>query len=185
MKRFIRSADYVQYNANNRGTRTGDCVKRALSLAFDMSYSDIGKLLNEKMKEKRVYKWNIPSVYKSVAKELGASAWIDVTGEDGKPMKLSDWVDNYADSSKTYLVHTGPLRHVGEGYSVKRNHIVCVRDGKVWDSWDSRNEYVDDVSEIQSEGKQIAKKIELGPIAFDIVEPTIQHQIEAYAGKRS
>ena len=47
MKRYISSADYVNYNANSRGNNVGDCVKRALSMAFDMDYNQTSKELNE------------------------------------------------------------------------------------------------------------------------------------------
>ena len=47
--KLIYSADLVRYNANSRGTRTGDCAVRSISLAFNRSYNDIKKLLNSAM----------------------------------------------------------------------------------------------------------------------------------------
>ena len=35
----VNSASLVRYNANNRGISTGDCVKRAISYAFNKSYN--------------------------------------------------------------------------------------------------------------------------------------------------
>ena len=65
----ITSADLIRYNANPRHTDTGDCTKRALSLAFDMPYSQVSKELNgiaNEMNESRdhydYFKYNSPSV---------------------------------------------------------------------------------------------------------------------------
>ena len=51
MIRKIESAELVRYNANSSGKMSPDCVKRALSLAFDVPYSQIAKMLNEEMKK--------------------------------------------------------------------------------------------------------------------------------------
>ena len=121
----IEAATLKYYNANNRGNRTSDCVKRALSLALDISYTDISKLLNAEMHRQHEDAWNYPNVYGKVAKDLGCSDWIydGVTNENGR-MKLDEFVDTVLDPNQTYLVHTGRSASV-------RDHIVCVRDGKI------------------------------------------------------
>ena len=137
----IKSAQLVSYNANERGKNVGDCVKRSLSLATDTSYSDIGKELMKKVKEiyPRSYSqgqdglWKRSNVYDKVIEAHGGTK--HKHEEVDGIITLEDFVDNVLPKKGTFLITTGskPGTH---------NHIVCVIDGKVYDSWDSRNEYV-------------------------------------------
>lgn len=124
----VNSATLEKYNANNRGKSVGDCVKRGISLAFDLPYAEVGKILNAKMKELRKSAWNIQPVFEPVIRDLGCSNWKE--GHSG--WTVEDFVDNTADPNKTYLLL------VGKKYP-STSHLVCVRDGKVWDSWDCRD----------------------------------------------
>ena len=132
MKLSVNSATVEKYNANNRGKNVGDCVKRAMSLAFDTPYSEISKLLNAKMKELRKTKWNSLKVFVPVMEELGATGKTNMSGD---PITLEEWVDQEADPNKTYILLVGKK----PGWT---DHLVCVRDGKIWDSWDSRGRYI-------------------------------------------
>ena len=62
----VNSATLEKYNANNRGKSVDDCVKRGISLAFDLPYAEVGKILNAKMKELRKSAWNIQPVFEPV-----------------------------------------------------------------------------------------------------------------------
>ena len=44
----------IYYNANTHNVHSGDCVKRAISLAFNLDYEYIAKLLRQKAKELRI-----------------------------------------------------------------------------------------------------------------------------------
>lgn len=43
----VNSATLVEYNANDRGKNAPDCVKRAISMAFSIPYSEVSKALRE------------------------------------------------------------------------------------------------------------------------------------------
>lgn len=143
---YIQSAEYKRYNANNRGTHTGDCVKRALSMAFDMDYTAVGKQLNIIMKTLRAPAWNIERVYAPFIKTHGGSPEYHAfrnpaTGEpidrDGIAITVDEWIDLLGQKG-TYILEThNKPKAVGSG-----NHLTCVIDGKLFDSWDSRNQYV-------------------------------------------
>lgn len=124
----INAATLETYNANNRGNNVGDCVKRSMSLAFDIPYYKMGQLLNAKMKELRKPAWNIQSVFEPLIRDLGCKAWKECPNR----VTVEDFVDNMADPAETYLLL------VGKTYP-RTSHLVCVRDGRVWDSWDCRN----------------------------------------------
>lgn len=127
----VESADLIRYNANVRGKSVGDCVKRAISLAFDKEYNEVSKLLIQSMKDKRAPAWNYRYVYEPVILNLGADKFITVPNDYA--WTLDKFSDYHPDG--TWLVLTGPK---ADGY---HNHIVCVIDGKVYDSWDSRQQY--------------------------------------------
>ena len=176
MKIKVNSAELVRYNANNRGASAPDCVKRAISLAFDLPYSEVAKLLNAKMKEKRKRFWNIPPVYSEVVYDLGGKPFVEQQGA----VTVSEFADTIADPNKAYVMEVG--KNLG-----KTTHLVCVRDGKVWDSWDSRDWYVGKVSEV-GEGvqrKQVTDiKDNLEAIAKENVYPTLSTQLVDYMHKK-
>ena len=98
--KIIHLADLVSYNANSRGTRTGDCSVRSISLAFNRSYNDIKKLLNSAMEYTHSRKYNYTKNIVYVIKDiLGAGNYTDIAAE-----KLT--VQAFADAHKsgTYLV---------------------------------------------------------------------------------
>lgn len=131
MKR-VESSELVRYNANVRGKNVGDCVKRAISLAFDLPYNEVSKFLVESMRSKNASAWNYIYVYEPVIMGLGGDRFVSV------PNNYAWTLDKFADehAEGTWLVLTGPK---ADGY---QNHIVCIIDGKIYDSWDSREQYV-------------------------------------------
>ena len=60
----------IYYNANTHNVHSGDCVKRAISLAFNLDYEYIAKLLRQKAKELRINSWQVPSVFIPVIEDL-------------------------------------------------------------------------------------------------------------------
>ena len=192
MKVSVKSATLEKYNANNRGKNVGDCVKRSMSLAFDLSYTEISKLLNAKMKELRKHAWNTKTVFETVAKELGGTSFIK---NDDPTLTVEEFADNIADPNRVYLLL------VGKKYG-QTSHLVCIRNKTIWDSWDCR-EYI--VTSVSTVGEHVRQKeftdikehlIELQddyahPILFDEMEKfmhkrmmegevTYSHSIKAY-----
>lgn len=133
MKRYIQTAEYKRYNANNRGTHTSDCVKRALSMAFDISYVEVGKELNAIMKQTGRKAWNENHVFwKFIQNHAGKF----LQGADNTKT-LEETVDELG--SGTYIYETSPKPGIQFG---RGDHLVCSIDGKIFDSWDSRTQYV-------------------------------------------
>lgn len=127
----VLSAEFIRYNANAAGRSTGDCVKRALSLAFDVPYNEMAKELIAKMKQLHQSQWNIRYVYEKVITAHGGSTEI---ATPDPMMRLSEFADTIGKEG-TWLVATGSKPN-------RSNHIVCIIDGTIYDSWDSTNEYV-------------------------------------------
>lgn len=131
MKRVI-SADLIKYNANSAGHRTSDCVKRAISVAFNKDYNEVSKDLIAEMKRQRRTAWNVSPVYANVIKNYGGSYKIPV---EGKPT-LEEFVDDQLNPNGAYIVT------VGRPNRTNSNHVVAVVDGKIYDTWDSRGQVV-------------------------------------------
>lgn len=147
MKLYIQTAEYKQYNANNRGNNSPDCVKRALSMAFNVDYNQVSKELNAIMKEKRSQFWNIKRIYDVFIANHGGSTeqfpYVDPhTGEllesTGGPITVEAWIDRIG-SKGTYVLETSKKSSGKRGLG---DHLTCTIDGKLFDSWDSREQYV-------------------------------------------
>lgn len=131
----VEAATYKKYNANNRGNNAPDCVKRAISMAFNLDYNEVSKLLLAKAKEKHKTAWNILSVYEPVIYDLG--------GSKGQMLQetytVQEFIDNVVPDS-VCIMETGP-KASGLGYGIG-NHLTCSVNGTLYDSWDSSDQYV-------------------------------------------
>ena len=131
----VEAATYKKYNANNRGNNAPDCVKRAISMAFNMDYNEVSKLLLAKAKEKHETAWNILSVYEPVIYDLG--------GSKGQMPQETYTVQEFIDSvvpDSVCIMETGP-KPSGLGYGMG-NHLTCSVNGTLYDSWNSSDQYV-------------------------------------------
>ena len=125
-------SNFVKYNANARGKLTGDCVKRAISLAFNKPYRQVEKDLNRIRKECNLtcFSYCSPFVFERLIKEYGAGNKQFIPYDSR--ISLSNFAKGF---NGTYLVDC-----CGRDEN-RPTHIVCVTNNTVYDSWDS-SEYV-------------------------------------------
>lgn len=114
---------YVYYNPNPAGKNVGDCVVRAISKLFDMSWEDaylelaiMGGTIN-----------NMPSANEVWGELLSRRGFTREAIPNTCPncYSVADFVNDHPEG--TYLLATG-------------NHVVTVIDGKYYDAWDSGKE---------------------------------------------
>ena len=116
-------AKWVEWNENPAGRATGDCAVRAVALAlgvdWETAYALIalnGFLMGDVLSSN--------SVWGSVLRQHGFS-------RQAIPSTCPDCysIGDFADDNPrgVYVVGTG-------------NHVCTIKDGVVWDAWDSRNE---------------------------------------------
>ena len=132
MKLYVKSSKYIYYNANNRGNNTTDCVKRSISIAFDLRYNTVSRELNQLAKGTR-YSYKNSAIFEKYIYEKGGKRYT----ESDDLILLSEFADTFGKDG-TYLVETShkpQSSHMG-------NHLVCVIDGVIYDSWDSSGEFV-------------------------------------------
>ena len=133
MKRYILSSEYVKYNANARGNNSEDCVKRSLSLAFDMDYNEVSKELLAISKKKGV-EWNMDVVFEEFVRNPGRTDRIIPTDNT---KTVGEMIDEIGQSGVIiYETSKRPAK------PMLGHHLTCSIDGKLFDSWDCRNEYV-------------------------------------------
>lgn len=125
--------DFKYYNANDKDRDTGDCVKRSLSLAYNIPYKQVAKELNDIKRTIRSAKFNTYPVFTKYIKDKGYIDSIDYKSSEAPT------VAEFADSNNTgrFIVLCGSKA----GYGA--SHMVCIIDGTIYDSWDSSNYYVD------------------------------------------
>lgn len=180
MKKFIQSAELIRYNANSAGRATGDCVKRAISTAFDMPYTEVANILNATMKEKHKDKWNIRPVFEEVINQISNNSAKHHKYESLKEAKMLDDFADQADPNKIYIVLTG--KTFG-----RTDHMVCVRDGKVWDSWDSRDQLVNDWYELDGSSRKAVTDIKqhMSGLAMTTFSDTFDAEVDKYLKKHN
>lgn len=112
---------YVKFNNHPKGLVTTDCVVRAISKAFNKDYLETRRELN---KTKRELNFVSYKETKFIYKYLEDCKRIIIKAEKGKPrIKGYDFIDLYPKG--TYI-----LKMAG--------HITVVKDGVLYDLWDSR-----------------------------------------------
>lgn len=168
---------YINYNANTRDKNVGDCVKRALTIAFGINYADVGKELRKIKKDNNYDAWNIYSVYSEFMDNHGIK---DIV----KPSE----VITVEEFSKRFNIGTYVVE-CSKKPNKPASHLVTIIDGDIYDSWDSSNQYVvryfivsDKNRSIMDVSKNISKFI---GYAVECIEEAYKYYNERYWKKYS
>lgn len=175
MKKKI-CADLKYYNANTNYARTGDCVKRSLSLAYKMDYDDVSKELN-KIKRKYNYSaWNISPVYEQFIDDHGVASSgtarlyknTDEFGyEDDELVTVEEFSNKF--NSGTYVIVCGKTKQ-------SNTHMVCILNGDIYDSWDCSKWSVNKVYVIENESNPTT----IDDINIDNMIPDVEEYLSEY-----
>ncbi len=123
MYRYIKSHSYLDYNVNPRGTNTGDCQTRAIAMALGLSWDEVRKRL-------RAYghdSFRHTVVFENALSEVFNCEKIPFSDE----CTVGEFCDTTTGQHGTYLVLCGDKN---KDYA---NHVVCIIDGTIYDTWDS------------------------------------------------
>lgn len=109
------------YNANPKGRFTGDCVIRAICTALEKPYEEVYRELLELC---------LSTGY-SIASTENYAKYLELQGWDKKkqPRKSNNKKYTGEEFCKNYKGIC--IAHIGG------HHIVCIKNGKVHDTWDS------------------------------------------------
>ena len=157
-------ADFIRYNANSRNNRVGDCVKRALSVAYSMDYDEVSRELNRIKNTYGHSEYNQTEVF---------TKFVKARGDQFTKLNQSDYVtvQGFADEhpSGVYLLLTG--KNPANKYTT---HLETVVDGNIYDSWDSREYYVKEVCKV-SQGKSDVYELDGNEIASEVAYNVYQY----------
>lgn len=173
MKRVV-SSEINYYNANSRNKSTIDCVKRSISLAFGISYDRCSSELNRFAKQ-------YPSIYNYHHSIVFGDF---IVGKGGKRL-YGDFdnltIDEFADlyDTGTYLV-----KCIDPSGKSKASHLVCIIDGEVYDSWDSRYWMVSTCWIVKSEPTSLLSKTVFTDDNINNIKQTISEYSNSIISKK-
>ena len=127
---------FVQYNANDKNKSTDDCVRRALSLAYNLDYKDVRKELNQIAKELNDNTYQHSKVITEFINRHGYQ-YID---EAAKGLT----VDEYS-----------IINPIGIYILDLPKHLTCMIDSTIFDLWDCSKEVIRQAYVISKEAEQI------------------------------
>ena len=109
------------YNANPKGKITGDCTFRAFALALEQDYNQTVMEMAELMCETG-YALNDKYGQEEYLKRKGWIKQRQPKKKNGKKYTGAEFCKKFAGTC---------IAHIGG------HHIVCIKDHKVWDHWNS------------------------------------------------
>ena len=116
---------YINYNANPKNLKTGDCVIRALSKATGKSWDEVYTELCEiGYKKKRLP--NDPKTYKKFLEDYDFILSPAKRNCDGKMLTVEEFT-KISDSKRIYVIHT-------------RKHLTVVINNDIYDTWNTSRE---------------------------------------------
>ena len=125
-------ADLKYYNANTRDADVGDCVKRALSVAYSEDYDKVSAELNKIKRDKRAPGFNFDITFNEFMKRRG-----DTWASERNDITVDEFCNQHP--SGVWLILCGKKSPSASGRS---SHMAAIVNGNVYDSWDSRNYYI-------------------------------------------
>lgn len=153
-------AELKYYNANTRNAAVGDCVKRSLSVAFRMDYDRVAAELNAIKRKVGANVYNVSRVYNVFLADRGV--------QFRKVDKPYPTVEEFSQLHPvgTYLMLTGRGSGAARGF---HDHMVCMIDGTVYDSWNSMQDSVMEYTVVRAEENEGEDEHTLDDIFDDIV----------------
>ncbi len=127
MKRSSKYPDtptFHFFNANPKFRITGDCVVRAVSGATGKSWDETFDALSAVAKKLKVMANDTPA-YDRYLKSLGWVKRKQPRKADGTKFTGKEFCESLPEGHEPIVAHLGG------------HHVVCIRDKKVWDTWNS------------------------------------------------
>ena len=173
MKTYISSA-LKRYNANSRNTYTGDCVRRALSLAYGLDYDKISSELNKIKRAQNTDNTGRSSVWLKFLKDHNAPRIENLDTYAGDDGILT--VDEFCKShpTGTYILSSNKKHDAAWA-----NHLICVIDGDVYDTWDSTTSKIFSAWVISDQPTEIHEELSIENVLRELDSYAEQYLDEA------
>lgn len=120
-KKYPNTKAFNYFNANPKGKLTGDCSFRAISTALGIDYNESVRERFEMFIETGI----VPNSTKGEEDYLKSKGWDKNKQPKKSNGKKYTGVEFCKEFKGTCVAHIGG------------QHTVCIKDGKIWDTWDS------------------------------------------------
>lgn len=120
-EKYPDTKTFKLYNANPKGKFTGDCVIRAVCTALEKPYEETYRELLELC---------LQTGY-SIASKENYSKYLELQGWTKKKQPRKRDNTKYTGEEFCKFYKGTCVANIGG------NHVVCIKDGKVYDTWDS------------------------------------------------
>ena len=114
------------YNENPKDRKTDDCFVRAIATATGQTWDETLMGLT-KCALKHKYMIHCPELYGKYLEEMGWVKQKQPRKADNKRYRACEFVQTFKGTA---------VAHIGQ------QHVACLKDGQVWDIWNSSNEIV-------------------------------------------
>ena len=139
------TASLKYYNANSSDSWVGDCVVRAISLALNKSYDETRAGLNKIKRDRGSSAYNFPQVFGKYLTDNGVGPRLGRIVDD--QITVSQFCEQYPTGTYLLLVDSSKKRSPDQK-KTGSDHMCCVINGDVYDSWDSTNAIVTSYYEV-------------------------------------
>lgn len=119
---------FIEYNANPKNKKTGDCVIRSISFATNTKWEIIYRNLAEQGIAKGLMV-NDPKNWKRYLELLGYKIQKMPRKPNNKRYTLEEFCDEIAEDDTTYIVKIA-------------NHLTVVKNKNLYDTWNCCKKYV-------------------------------------------
>lgn len=156
-------ADWKQYNANSRNRSTGDCVVRSISLAYGKDYDETHKELLALARTMQVDRYNNLAVFRRYLNELGHKGEVKAENFYGESTTEPFTIEQFCKDNPngTFILLNGKNPK-------GTDHLACVIDGNLYDSWDASKQYVTRIWIIKQSTTERVEIVDTSTLANDV-----------------
>ena len=119
---------FVNYNANPKNKKTGDCVIRSISTALDKDYWEVVEDLM-KVYKKTGHIINSKQCFQKYLKELGYEMQKMPRKPDNTRYNIQQFTRELAKPNKKYIISVA-------------NHLTCIKNLELIDLWDCSYKFI-------------------------------------------
>lgn len=123
-EKYPDTKTFTYYNANPKNRMGGDCVIRAVCTALEQPWEQTIRELTE-VGIKNGFVVNDKNTYSKYLEQKGWTKHKQPKKTNGTKYTGEEFCKKIADKNKNYVANIGG------------NHVVCIKNGKVHDIWDS------------------------------------------------
>ena len=125
-QKYPETSTFHYHNQNPKNRITGDCTFRAISLATGLPYNQVVMDM-AKIQCETGYALNDKKGIERYLESIGWKKCKQPRKFDGTKYTGEEWCIEIQKANLNYPI----IANIGG------HHIVCIKDGKVWDIWDS------------------------------------------------